>query len=228
MIPLKDNIPTRSFPIITTTVIFVNIIVFLFQWLKLTPAQNEVLYRSYGLIPRELLLAATERPELLPYNSLTVLTSMFLHGGFFHLAGNMLYLWIFGNNVEDSMGHKRFLVFYLLSGIAAAGFQFLYEPLSAIPMIGASGAVSGILGAYLVLYPYARVKTLLIIIIFIKIIELPAILLLTIWFFMQVLYSGAGGVAWYAHIGGFIFGLLIIKLFARQRKRDYRRARAST
>ncbi len=227
MIPLKDNIPTRSFPIITVAVIIVNIIVFLFQWLKLTPAQNELLYRSYGLIPREFFLAATERPELLPYNALTALTSMFLHGGFFHLAGNMLYLWIFGNNVEDSMGHRRFLLFYLLSGLAAAAFQFFYEPLSNLPMIGASGAVSGILGAYLVLYPYARVKTLLIILIFIKIIELPALVLLTIWFFMQVLYSGVGGVAWYAHIGGFIFGLLVIKLFARRPKRGYRRAGAS-
>lgn len=113
------------------------------------------------------------------------------------------------------MGHRRFIIFYLLAGVVAALAQFFYDPTSNIPMIGASGAVSGILGAYLVLYPYARVKTLLFIIIFIKIVELPAIVLLTIWFFMQVLYSQFEGVAWYAHIGGFVFGLVTIKLFSR-------------
>lgn len=128
----------------------------------------------------------------------------------------MLYLWIFGNNIEDAMGHGRFIFFYLLAGIVAAFAQLLYDPASTIPMIGASGAVSGVLGAYLVLYPFARIKTLLFIIIFIKIVELPAIVLLTIWFFMQVLYSSLEGVAWYAHIGGFIFGLVMIKLFSRK------------
>ena len=156
------------------------------------------------------------RWDLAPYNVMTVFTSMFLHGGFFHLAGNMLYLWIFGNNVEDAMGHGRFMLFYLLAGIVAAVAQLLYDPASSIPMVGASGAVSGILGAYLVLYPYARIKTLLFIVIFIKIVELPAIVLLTIWFFMQVLYSQFEGVAWYAHIGGFVFGLVTIKLFSRK------------
>ena len=160
--------------------------------------------------------SASSRLDLVPYNVMTIFTSMFLHGGFFHLGGNMLYLWIFGNNIEDSTGHGRFILFYLLAGIAAAFAQLFYDPTSNIPMIGASGAVSGVLGAYLVLYPYARIKTLLFIIIFIKIVELPAIVLLTIWFFMQVLYSGMEGVAWYAHIGGFVFGLIMIKLFSRK------------
>jgi membrane associated rhomboid family serine protease len=148
---------------------------------------------------------------------MTLFTSMFLHGGFLHLAGNMLYLWIFGNNIEDALGHLKFILFYVFAGLAAAVFQLLYDPSSTAPMIGASGAISGVLGAYLVLYPYARIKTLLIIFIFFKIVELPAILLLTIWFFMQILYATSmEGVAWYAHIGGFIFGLLVVRLFVKK------------
>jgi membrane associated rhomboid family serine protease len=138
----------------------------------------------------------------------------------------MLYLWIFGNNIEDAMGHGRFFFFYLLAGIVAAFAQLLYDPASTIPMIGASGAVSGVLGAYLVLYPYARVKTLLFIVIFVKVVDLPAIVLLTIWFFMQVLYSSLEGVAWYAHIGGFVFGLVTIKLFSRKPPARSNKARA--
>lgn len=188
------------------------------MWIRftLTGIEGQTVYKYYGLVPKEFTTALFARWDLAPYNVMTVFTSMFLHGGFFHLAGNMLYLWIFGNNIEDAMGHGRFVLFYLLSGIAAAGAQLLYDPASNIPMVGASGAVSGILGAYLVLYPYARIKTLLFIIIFIKIVELPAIVLLTIWFFMQVLYSQFEGVAWYAHIGGFVFGLVTIKLFSRK------------
>lgn len=182
----------------------------------LTGMEGQTVYKYYGLVPRELMASASTRWDLIPYNVMTVFTSMFLHGGFLHLGGNMLYLWIFGNNIEDAMGHGRFLVFYLLAGIVAAFAQFFYDPASNIPMIGASGAVSGVLGAYLVLYPYARIKTLLFIVIFIKIVELPAILLLTIWFFMQVMYSQLEGVAWYAHIGGFVFGLIMIKLFSKK------------
>lgn len=216
MIPLRDNIAIRTSPIITACIVFVNIFIFVWLRLSLTGAQGEVVYKYYGLIPRELTTALAVRWDLAPYNMMTVFTSMFLHGGVLHLGGNMLYLWIFGNNVEDSMGHGRFIVFYLLSGIVAALVQFLYDPVSSIPMIGASGAVSGVLGAYLVLYPYARIKTLFFIIIFIKIFEVPAVMLLTIWFFMQVFYSHLGGVAWYAHIGGFVFGLLAIKFFSRR------------
>jgi membrane associated rhomboid family serine protease len=183
--------------------------------LTLTGMEGQTVYKYYGLVPREFMTSISARWDLVPYNVMTVFSSMFLHGGFLHLGGNMLYLWIFGNNIEDAMGHGRFLVFYLLAGIVAALAQFLYDPVSNIPMIGASGAVSGVLGAYLVLYPRARIKTLLFIIIFIKVVELPAIVLLTIWFFMQVLYSQFEGVAWYAHIGGFVFGLIAIRLFSK-------------
>lgn len=217
MIPLKDNVPTRTLPIITVSLIFVNILIFLWQRLLLQGQAGDVLFKYYGFVPHEFILSIMTRWSLIPYNIMTLFTSMFLHGGFFHLVGNMLYLWIFGNNIEDAMGHMKFIIFYLFSGITAAGFQCFYDPSSSVPMIGASGAISGVLGAYLVLYPYARIKTLFIIIIFIKIIEIPAILLLTIWFFIQVLHStSTEGVAWYAHIGGFVFGLVLIKVFARQ------------
>lgn len=221
MLPLKDNIPSRTFPIITVGIILVNISVFIWE-LTLKDIEREQVFRYLGLIPKEMTLALTERIELIPYNLLTVFTSMFLHGGLFHILGNMLYLWIFGNNVEDSFGHGRFLLFYILSGVFAALSQYLYDPLANVPMIGASGAVSGVLGAYLILYPYARVVTAVFIFIFIKLVELPAFIFLTFWFFMQVLYSGVEGVAWYAHIGGFVFGLLIGRVFGFRRKRRVR------
>jgi len=229
VIPLKDNIPTRTLPIIAVTLIFVNVLIFLWQQLILQGNVNELLYTYYGFVPRELVVSLTTQWTLIPYNVMTMFTSMFLHGGILHLAGNMLYLWIFGNNVEDAMGHIRFIIFYFLSGLTAAAFQFFYDPTSSVPMVGASGAISGVLGAYLVLYPYARIKTLFIIIIFIKIFDLPAVVLLSIWFFAQILYSvNADGVAWYAHIGGFIFGLLTIKLFARKSKRKPKPLRATS
>ena len=218
VIPIRDNVPTRTFPIITVSLIVVNTLVFVYA--AFMPASvDKGLVMKYGLVPREFLLSIHRHPELLPYNVLTIFTSMFLHGGFFHLGGNMLYLWIFGNNIEDSTGHMRFILFYGLSGIAAALLQFVYDPVSNIPMIGASGAISGVLGAYLLLFPYARVKTLIFIFIFITTVELPAILLLTIWFLMQVLFSHTEGVAWSAHIGGFLFGLVTIKLFTLGRPR---------
>lgn len=213
MIPIKGNLPTRTYPIITTLIILVNMLVFLLQKLYLSEAAGGDIYRNYGLIPKEVLVSMAGRWDLMPYNVLTVFTSMFLHGGVFHILGNMLYLWIFGSNVEDALGRRRFVFFYLLSGVAAAAFQFLYDPMSDVPIVGASGAVSGVLGAYLVLFPFARVKTLLFIFILIKVVELPAILLLTVWFIMQVVFSYGEGVAWYAHIGGFIFGLVTVKLF---------------
>ncbi len=176
-------------------------------------AASAILYGYYGFVPREFITSVLARYDLLPYNVMTLFTSMFLHGGFLHIIGNMLYLWIFGNNIEDRLGHLRFIFFYFISGVFAAAFQLLYDPSSEVPMIGASGAISGVLGAYLVLYPHARIKTLLILFVFIKIVELPAIVLFTIWFFMQFLYAGMDGVAWYAHVGGFIFGLASAGLF---------------
>ena len=214
MIPLKNNVPTRTFPIITITIVLVNILVFL-RSLMLTDGLGRHVVQAYALIPKELLVAATARPDLLPYNILTIFTSMFLHGGILHLGGNMLYLWIFGKNVEDATGHSRFILFYLFSGVAAALVQCSVDPGSAVPMIGASGAISGILGAYLLLYPRARVKTLIFIFLFITTVDIPAMVLLSLWFFVQIIFSHGQGVAWFAHIGGFLFGLVTIKLFTR-------------
>ena len=214
MIPLKDNVPTRTFPIITITIVLVNILVFL-RSLMLTDGLGRHVVQAYALIPKELLVAATARSDLLPYNILTIFTSMFLHGGILHLGGNMLYLWIFGKNVEDATGHSRFILFYLFSGVAAALVQCSVDPGSAVPMIGASGAISGILGAYLLLYPRARVKTLIFIFLFITTVDIPAMVLLSLWFFVQIIFSHGQGVAWFAHIGGFLFGLVTIKLFTR-------------
>lgn len=214
MIPLKDNIPSRTYPIITIIIIVVNIVIFVYASIMPANAQR-VLIERYALIPKEFLISLGDRTELLPYNVLTIFTSMFLHGGIFHVGGNMLYLYIFGNNIEDSLGHVRFVLFYGASGAAAALMQFLFDPASSLPMIGASGAVSGILGAYLLLFPYAKIKTLIFIFIFITTVEMPAVVMLTIWFLMQLAFSHIGrGVAWWAHIGGFVFGLLSIKLFA--------------
>ncbi len=223
MIPLKDNVPTRSAPIITVTLVLVNIGIFLWSF-TLSQSGTEHLVRSFGLMPKDLLVAFTLRPELLPYNILTIFTSMFLHGGILHVGGNMLYLWIFGNNVEDAAGHGRFLLFYLLSGVAAALAQCSSDPASTAPLIGASGAVSGILGAYLLLYPKAKVKTLIFIFIFMTTAEIPAMLFLTLWFFIQILFSHGQGVAWFAHIGGFLFGLVTIKLFTLGRRQGLKPA----
>jgi membrane associated rhomboid family serine protease len=154
-------------------------------------------------------------PEDQPSPLFTVFSSMFLHGGFFHVAGNMLYLWIFGKNVEDTLGHTRFSLFYLLSGVAAAATQVLAAPASEVPMIGASGAVSGILGAYLILFPQARVLTLVIFGFFWRLLSIPAVVVLGFWIVLQILnglgsFGEAGGVAWFAHIGGFFAGMLLL------------------
>ena len=164
----------------------------------------------------------------------TIFTSMFMHGGLLHIAGNMLFLWIFGNNIEDSMSLWRFPIFYLLGGICALLAQTLVDPNAAVPTVGASGAIAGVLGAYARLYPRARVVTVIFIIIFFTIVTLPALLVLGLWFLMQVAYGaadlgqplggGGGGVAYFAHIGGFVFGLILIKLFANHVHEDYERA----
>ena len=164
-----------------------------------------------------------------PATILTLFSSMFMHGSILHLGGNMLFLWIFGNNVEDSMGHVKFVAFYLLGGLVALFGQIVIEPNAAVPTIGASGAVAGVLGGYILLYPRARVVTLIFIVFFFTILELPAMLILGFWFLQQVAFGyfdlanpagGGGGVAYFAHIGGFLFGLLAIKLFA-SRTKDY-------
>lgn len=217
MIPLKDNIPTRRPPVVTVGIIALNVSVYLIQMMLPDKAFLRFLY-LYGLIPVELYKGIDLIGHPVPLY-MTVFTSMFVHGSLFHVGGNMLYLWIFGNNVEDSMGHLRFIVFYLLSGIAAAFAQIAVNPASQVPMVGASGAVSGVLGAYLLLHPHARVMTLISFGWFIRFVEVPALIVLGFWIVVQLLnglltfnFQG-GGVAWFAHIGGFLAGMLLIGFF---------------
>ena len=218
MIPLHDDNPTDITPVVTYVVIGLCILAFLWQ-LSLGQSGGERAVFSLGLIPAVLFHQATLPDEMVIVPpATTLLTSMFLHGGFMHLAGNMLYLWIFGNNVEDSMGHGRFITFYLLCGVAAGLAQALMNPGSEIPMIGASGAISGVLGAYLLLYPHARVLVIVPLGLFSTLMRLRAIWVLGFWFVMQLLLSGfsgshQGGVAFFAHIGGFIAGMALIPLF---------------
>ena len=218
MIPLRDINPTARFAIVTLLLIIANAAVFLYE-LTLGRIGGALFVSSYSLIPARLFSPAVLNDGTLPVAA-TVLTSMFLHGGIPHIAGNMLYLWIFGNNVEDDTGRLRFILFYLLCGTAAAMTHALFNRSSIIPMIGASGAVSGVLGAYLLLYPRARVVTLVFFGFFIRTIEVPALIVLGSWFavqFLSALYasSSGGGIAWYAHVGGFVAGMILIGLFKR-------------
>jgi rhomboid family protein len=248
LIPLKDDIPTRRFPVLTVAIIAICCAVyFLFErglW-DLGDTGNERVF-EYGAIPYEVSHPGDEcgeagatiacegqtgvmgtAPDQAPW-WITLFTSMFLHGSLLHLAGNMLFLWIFGNNIEDSMGRVRFVVFYLVGGLAALGLQIVTDPDSAIPTVGASGAIAAVLGGYALLYPRARVITLIFIIIIFTVVELPALLVLGFWFLLQLLPAfsepvgdGGGGIAYFAHIGGFLFGLLAIKLFADNPHDDY-------
>jgi membrane associated rhomboid family serine protease len=221
MIPLRDdNVPLRT-PILTRTLVGLCVLTFLWQ-MTLGPQGGQAAVYALGVIPAVLLGRETLPPELAVVPpSLTVLTSMFMHGGFMHLLGNMLYLWIFGDNVEDSMTRPRYAVFYLGCGIAAVLAQALPDPDSTIPMVGASGAISGVLGAYLLLFPHARVLVVIPLGFILQTVRLPAGAVLALWFVLQLvsnlLSSGAGGgVAFRAHIGGFIAGMLLIPLFKRR------------
>jgi membrane associated rhomboid family serine protease len=212
LIPLRDVIPSRTTPFVTIGLIVVNVLVFLYE-LSLGEAYLERFLFSWGLVP------AT-------FSWVAVLSSMFLHGGVMHVGSNMLFLWIFGDNVEDRMGHGRFVVFYLLCGLAAALAQTAMDPDSTVPMVGASGAVAGVMGAYFVLYPHSRIVTLVPIFFFIHIMEVPAILFLGVWFLLQFV-SGvgsiaaatggepAGGIAFWAHVAGFVAGLGGVLVFRR-------------
>ncbi len=244
MFPLKDNIPTDRTPYVTIALIVINVIAyFLLQRGGILSGPSDSGVFDYGAIPYEITHPG-EQCEIVqsgtavacgdgvdgPPAILTAFTSMFMHGSLLHIGGNMLFLWIFGNNVEDSMGHVKFVIFYLLGGIAALLAQTLIDVDSAIPTIGASGAVAAVLGGYILLHPRARVITLIFIIFFFTIVELPAMVVLGLWFVLQLGYGalevstpaagGGGGVAYFAHIGGFVFGLLLIKLFA-SRSKDY-------
>jgi len=218
MIPLHDDNPTTIRPYVTVAVIVICGVAFLWQFSSGPQGQQDIAY-SFGAVPAVLFGHAQLLPELyfIPA-SLTVFSSMFLHGGWMHLIGNMLYLWIFGNNVEDSMGHVRFVVFYLVCGIAAVFAHALPNAESPIPMIGASGAISGILGAYLLLHPHARVLVLIPLGIFFHTMRLKAMWVLGFWIVLQLVSSAfadpsKGGVAFGAHIGGFVAGLALIPFF---------------
>lgn len=216
-IPLRDENPTRRFPVITILLIALNVGVFLYQVISPQGLNYHVV--RMGVIPYEIthFRSLAEGVRLSP--PLTLFAAMFIHGGLFHLAGNMLFLWIFGNNIEDFLGPLRFIPFYLLSGLGATFVQVIFSPNSRLPMIGASGAIAGILGAYLILYPAARVLTLVFLFFFIRIVAIPAAFLLGLWFVLQVFNVGlGGGVAWFAHIGGFLVGIGLIKWVSRRQR----------
>ena len=236
MIPLRDDVPSSHFPFVTALLIAANAVAFLYQLsLAAGVGGNEqaasAFVMEFGAVPCRLTgLCATDD---FPAPIVTVFTSMFLHGGLFHIGGNMLYLWIFGDNVEDTLGHLRFLVFYLLAGVGAAVAQVVMSPASAVPMVGASGAISGVLGAYLFLFPHASVLTLVTFGFFIRLVHIPALIVLGFWIVVQLLngvltHSAAargagegGGVAWFAHIGGFVAGVILLFLFRPRARRRY-------
>jgi membrane associated rhomboid family serine protease len=276
VIPLRDNIPTKRFPVITVALIVINVAFFIWQLSysgdvskqpnpelrELGLSQRDENSIEYGAIPYRIThhgkecaagVEATSQGQqaavvcegtadyrearrsgapFAPLNDapwiVTLFTSMFMHGGLLHIGFNMLFLWVFGNNIEDSMGPLKFISFYLLAGLVALYSQALIDPSSTTPTIGASGAVAGVLGAYALMYPKARVLTLIFIIFFVTLVEIPAMIMLGIWFFLQFLpaigqvatpeIGGGEGVAYFAHVGGFIFGLATIKLFAARWK----------
>ena len=210
MIPLRDTIPTSRVPLVNYALIVANVAVFLYAVSLGRDAEGFIM--AHGLVPRAFTFS-------------TLLTSMFLHGGLLHLVGNMLYLYIFGDNIEDRLGSVRYILFYLLCGIAAGAAQAIANPDSTLPMVGASGAVAGVLGAYLLFFPRARVVTLVPIFFFLRIVEIPAVVLLVIWFAWQLLSgiatlgdrAGMGGVAFFAHVGGFLAGMVLGPLLQRRR-----------
>jgi membrane associated rhomboid family serine protease len=217
LIPLRDNIPSRRYPFVTMLLIALNVVAFLFET-SLSPEGKNRLFYSLGMVPYRLF-----HPDLYPGFPffLTLFTSLFLHGGWLHLLGNMLFLWIFGDNVEDRLGHFKFLLFYLAAGAIANICQFIIGPFSKLPVIGASGAISGVMGAYFVLFPFARISSIVFIFFFFTVAEIPAFLYLFFWFTWQVLeglfvlpFAGdIGGVAFWAHIGGFAFGYIYARYF---------------
>lgn len=221
MIPLRDINPTRRLPVVNVAIIVANVAAFLYE-VSLGP-RLDAFFATYAVIPYNITaLFAGPAFHVTPLASL--FTSMFLHGGWLHLGGNMLYLWIFGDNVEDKMGHTRYLVFYILCGLAASIVHIIVDPLSVMPTVGASGAISGVLAAYLLMFPRARVVTVIPILVFLQVAELPALIVLGMWFVLQFFNglvslgyetAGMGGVAWWAHIGGFVTGFVLVIPFRK-------------
>ena len=222
MFPLKDDIPSRHFPVVNLCLIFVNILCFVYQ-LSLGQEQEGFIL-AHGFVPVRFAVAQAGN-AISPASYLPVFSAMFLHASLFHIFSNLWMLWIFGDNVEDRMGHGRYLLFYLLCGVAAALAQFWANPLARAPMIGASGAISGVLGAYFLLYPRARILTFIPVFILFYLVEIPAYFFIGFWFVMQFLQGAAqqvvagrlveGGVAWWAHVGGFVAGVVLLYFFKR-------------
>jgi membrane associated rhomboid family serine protease len=216
MIPIKDRNPTYRFPVVNIAIIVANIAIFLYE--VSLGSRLESFFLRFGVVPLDFSTSFnSSHGSVATY--VPILSSMFLHGGWLHLGGNMLFLWIFGDNVEDKLGHGRYFVFYVMCGIAASLVHIVIDPSSGIPTVGASGAISGVLGAYLLMFPKARVVTLIPIFIFVHVAELPAFIVLGFWFVLQFFSglvslgyqtAGMGGVAWWAHVGGFVSGLLLV------------------
>ena len=227
MIPLRDNNPRYSFPWVTVGLIVANCLIF-FREAVADEAELEALFASYALIPARTTGFFYGEPVALSTAFFPFFTSMFLHGGWMHLIGNMWFLWIFGDNVEDRLGHLGYVVLYLASGLAGSIGHVLFSPDSAIPTVGASGAISGVMGAYLITFPGARILTLVPIVFFITTVEIPAFLILIYWLFIQFLSGAAslgtdsGGVAWFAHVGGFVAGIPLMMMLRRRRRRLWR------
>ena len=222
MFPISDDNPRRHLtPYVNYTLIAGCVLVFLWQ-ASLGESGGEIAFYQLGMIPARLLGGEELRPELIVVPAwATIFTSMFMHGGWLHLGGNMLYLWIFGDNIEDSMGHGRYLAFYLLCGTAAALAQGFVDPTSTIPMVGASGAISGVLGGYILLHPGATVRVLIFLGFFITVAHIPALIVLGIWFLLQLMSglvasASEPGVAFWAHIGGFVAGLALVTFLKRR------------
>jgi len=236
--PINDNNPTRLTPYVTYGLIAVNIVVFIHQ-VMLAPQQLEQFFQLYAVIPRELTAIFAGIPISVPQSipePLTLITSQFLHGGFLHIAGNMLFLWIFGNNIEDKLGHVKYFIFYITCGILAALAQWFFSMQSGIPSLGASGAIAGVMGAYILRFPHAQIRTLVFLGPFIVFPNIPAIFFLGLWFVQQALYGIAslgvqtnvgmesGGIAYWAHAGGFVFGALLgplLGLFSDSRPKSF-------
>jgi membrane associated rhomboid family serine protease len=224
MIPVGDNVPRRCDPIVNWMLIIANVVVFFIE-LAQGPALEAFVYR-WGVVPA-VVTGHADAPWQWPSPLVTVFSAMFMHGGWGHLLSNMLFLWIFGDNVEDAMGQVRYLVFYLLCGIAATLAQVVLAPDSTIPMLGASGAISGVLGAYVLMHPRATVLVVFPLFLLFPVLQVPAFLMLGLWFFTQfvngiaalAVTSETGGVAWWAHIGGFVAGVVLVPLFRRRREK---------
>jgi rhomboid family protein len=225
MIPLKDMTPRRSFPFVTVLLIVVNFIVFIHQ-IFLPPAAGDAFIRTYGLVPARIQLALAGSHVTLKQALVPVFTCMFLHGGWLHILGNMWFLWIFGGNVEDRMGSSSYLIFYLICGLGSGVSQVAFSWGSTIPSIGASGAISGVLGAYIVFFPRSRILSLIPLLIIWFTARIPAWIFIGLWFVIEFLSglgllasANSGGIAWWAHVGGFLLGALLAKPFALSERR---------